>query len=57
MLLSKMKKMAEDFLGESVTDAVITVPAYYNSKQKQCVMDSALIAKINVLRFIQKPRL
>ncbi|MDH3976429.1 MAG: molecular chaperone DnaK [Deltaproteobacteria bacterium] len=55
MILQKMKKTAEDYLGEEVTDAVITVPAYFNDSQRQATKDSGKIAGLNVLRIINEP--
>jgi len=55
MILQKMKQTAEDFLGEKVTDAVITVPAYFNDSQRQATKDAGLIAGLNVLRIINEP--
>ena len=55
MVLTKMKKTAEDFIGESVTDAVITVPAYFNDAQRQATKDAGAIAGLNVLRIINEP--
>jgi L1 cell adhesion molecule like protein len=55
MVLSKMKKTAEDYLGEKVTDAVITVPAYFNDSQRQSTKDAGAIAGLNVLRIINEP--
>jgi molecular chaperone DnaK len=54
-VLMKMKKTAEDFLGETVTDAVITVPAYFNDSQRQATKDAGKIAGLNVLRIINEP--
>lgn len=54
-VLMKMKKTAEDFLGEKVTDAVITVPAYFNDSQRQATKDAGKIAGLNVLRIINEP--
>ncbi len=54
-VLAKMKKSAEDYLGESVTDAVITVPAYFNDAQRQATKDAGKIAGLNVLRIINEP--
>jgi molecular chaperone DnaK len=51
----KMKKTAEDFLGETVTDAVITVPAYFNDQQRQATKDAGRIAGLNVKRIINEP--
>ena len=55
MILVKMKQTAEDFLGEKVTDAVITVPAYFNDSQRQATKDAGKIAGLNVLRIINEP--
>ncbi len=54
-ILEKMKKSAEAYLGESVTDAVITVPAYFNDAQRQATKDAGRIAGLNVLRIINEP--
>lgn len=54
-ILMKMKKTAEDYTGEKITDAVITVPAYFNSNQKQATMDAGKIAGLNVLRLVAEP--
>ena len=55
MILSKMKKSAEDFLGHDVKDAVITVPAYFNDAQRTATKDAGVIAGLNVLRIINEP--
>jgi len=55
MVLQKMKQTAEDHLGEKVTDAVITVPAYFNDSQRQATKDAGKIAGLNVLRIINEP--
>ncbi|MEI8172745.1 MAG: molecular chaperone DnaK [Deltaproteobacteria bacterium] len=55
MVLVKMKQTAEDYLGEKVTDAVITVPAYFNDSQRQATKDAGRIAGLNVLRIINEP--
>ena len=55
MVLQKMKETAEDYLGEKVTDAVITVPAYFNDSQRQATKDAGKIAGLNVLRIINEP--
>lgn len=55
MILQKLKKTAEDYLGETVTDAVITVPAYFNDSQRQATKDAGKIAGLNVLRIINEP--
>jgi molecular chaperone DnaK len=54
-ILTKMKQTAEDYLGEKVTDAVITVPAYFNDSQRQATKDAGKIAGLNVLRIINEP--
>src|SRR5512147_1212414 len=54
-VLMKMKKTAEDFLGEPVTEAVITVPAYFNDQQRQATKDAGRIAGLNVKRIINEP--
>ena len=54
-VLMKMKKTAEDFLGEPVTEAVITVPAYFDDAQRQATKDAAQLAGLNVLRLINEP--
>src|SRR5471030_2435689 len=55
MILQKLKKAAEDYLGEKVTDAVITVPAYFNDAQRQATKDAGRIAGLNVQRIINEP--
>ena len=55
MILQKMKQTAEDYLGEKVSDAVITVPAYFNDSQRQATKDAGQIAGLNVLRIINEP--
>jgi molecular chaperone DnaK len=55
MVLQKLKQAAEDYLGEKVTDAVITVPAYFNDAQRQATKDAGKIAGLNVLRIINEP--
>ncbi|MCD6187172.1 MAG: molecular chaperone DnaK [Desulfuromusa sp.] len=55
MVLQKMKQTAEDYLGEKVTDAVITVPAYFNDSQRQATKDAGKISGLNVLRIINEP--
>ncbi len=55
MILKEMKKTAEDYLGEKVEDAVITVPAYFNDSQRQATKDAGKIAGLNVLRIINEP--
>ncbi|MGZ5187676.1 MAG: Hsp70 family protein, partial [Caldimonas sp.] len=54
-ILRKMKKTAEDYLGEKVTDAVITVPAYFNDAQRQATKDAGRIAGLDVKRIINEP--
>jgi molecular chaperone DnaK len=54
-ILQKMKKTAEDYLGEKISDAVITVPAYFNDSQRQATKDAGVIAGLNVLRIINEP--
>jgi molecular chaperone DnaK len=55
MVLQKLKQAAEDYLGEPVADAVITVPAYFNDTQRQATKDAGKIAGLNVLRIINEP--
>ncbi len=55
MILTKMKQTAEDYLGEEVTDAVITVPAYFDDAQRQATTDAGKIAGLNVQRIINEP--
>src|SRR6195256_1560873 len=55
MILQKLKKSAEDYLGEKVTDAVITVPAYFNDAQRQATKDAGRIAGLDVKRIINEP--
>ena len=55
MILRKLKKDAQDYLGETVTDAVITVPAYFNDAQRQATKDAGRIAGLNVTRIINEP--
>lgn len=55
MVLQKMKQTAEEYLGEKVTDAVITVPAYFNDSQRQATKDAGKIAGLNVRRIINEP--
>ncbi|WP_286848926.1 Hsp70 family protein, partial [Sphingobacterium sp. UBA7253] len=52
MILQKMKKTAEDFLGQEVTEAVITVPAYFNDAQRQATKEAGEIAGLSVKRII-----
>jgi molecular chaperone DnaK len=55
MVLQKLKQAAEDYLGEPVTDAVVTVPAYFNDAQRQATKDAGKIAGLNVLRIVNEP--
>src|SRR5262249_1776621 len=55
VILQKLKAAAEDYLGQKVTDAVITVPAYFNDAQRQATKDAGKIAGLNVLRIINEP--
>jgi molecular chaperone DnaK len=55
MVLQKMRQTAEDYLGETITDAVITVPAYFNDSQRQATKEAGQIAGLNVLRIINEP--
>ena len=55
MILQKLRQTAEDYLGEKVTDAVITVPAYFNDSQRQATKDAGRIAGLNVKRIINEP--
>ncbi|XP_050522522.1 heat shock protein 68-like [Daktulosphaira vitifoliae] len=55
MVLTKMKETAEAYLGKNVTDAVITVPAYFNDSQRQATKDAGAIAGLNVMRIINEP--
>ncbi|MBM4136559.1 MAG: molecular chaperone DnaK [Nitrospira sp.] len=55
MILQKLKQAAEDYLGEQVTEAVITVPAYFDDRQRQATKDAGRIAGLNVLRIINEP--
>jgi molecular chaperone DnaK len=55
MVLQKLKQAAEDYLGEKVHDAVITVPAYFNDAQRQATKDAGQIAGLNVLRIVNEP--
>ena len=55
VILQKLKEAAENYLGEKVTDAVITVPAYFNDSQRQATKDAGKIAGLNVLRIINEP--
>jgi len=55
MVLQKMKKVAEDFLGQGITDAVVTVPAYFNDSQRQATKEAGEIAGLNIRRIINEP--
>jgi len=55
MVLTKMKETAEAYLGKKITDAVVTVPAYFNDSQRQATKDAGVIAGLNVLRIINEP--
>eukprot|EP01083_Nonionella_stella_P027692 76265_1 len=55
MVLTKMKEIAESFLGHPIKDAVITCPAYFNDSQRQATKDAGAIAGLNVLRIINEP--
>jgi len=55
MILTKMKETAETYLGKTVTDAVVTVPAYFNDSQRQATKDAGVIAGLNVMRIINEP--
>lgn len=55
MVLTKMKETAEAYLGKAVTNAVITVPAYFNDSQRQATKDAGTIAGLQVLRIINEP--
>ncbi|BHH86223.1 molecular chaperone DnaK [Desulforhopalus sp. 52FAK] len=55
MILTKMKQTVEEYLGEEVTDAIVTVPAYFNDSQRQATKDAGKIAGLNILRIINEP--
>ncbi|CAF3751487.1 unnamed protein product, partial [Adineta steineri] len=55
MILTKMKEIAEAYLGENISEAVITVPAYFNDSQRQAIRDAGTIAGLNVLRIVAEP--
>ncbi|XP_072166243.1 heat shock 70 kDa protein IV-like [Diadema setosum] len=55
MVLSKMKETAEAYLGQKVTDAVVTVPAYFNNAQRQATKDAGIIAGLKILRIVNEP--
>ena len=55
MILTKMKQIAENYLGTEVTNAVVTVPAYFNDSQRQATKDAGVISGLNVLRIVNEP--
>lgn len=55
MVLGKMREIAEDYLGEKINNAVVTVPAYFNDAQRQATKDAGTIAGLNVMRIINEP--
>ena len=55
MVLGKMKDIAEEYLGKKITNAVVTVPAYFNDAQRQATKDAGTIAGLNVMRIINEP--
>lgn len=55
MILSKMKEVAEGYLGEKVNNAVVTVPAYFNDAQRAATKDAGTIAGLNILRVVNEP--
>jgi molecular chaperone DnaK (HSP70) len=55
MVLQKMKITAETFLGKTIGNAVVTVPAYFNDAQRQATKDAGVIAGLNVMRIINEP--
>ena len=55
MVLTRMKETAEAYLGQNVTSAVVTVPAYFNDAQRQATKDAGAIAGLNILRIINEP--
>ena len=55
MVLTKMKQIAQTYIGSKVKDTVITVPAYFNDSQRQATKDAGTIAGLNVLRIINQP--
>jgi molecular chaperone DnaK (HSP70) len=55
MVLTKMKEIAEAYLGKKITNAVVTVPAYFNDAQRQATKDAGTIAGLNVMRIINEP--
>lgn len=55
MILTKMKDVAETFLGQTIKNAVVTVPAYFNDAQRQATKDAGTIAGLNVVRILNEP--
>jgi heat shock protein 5 len=55
MILTKMKQIAENYLGEEINHAVVTVPAYFNDAQRSATKDAGTIAGLNVLRIMNEP--
>ncbi|CAM8957919.1 unnamed protein product [Rhodiola kirilowii] len=55
MLLSKMREICEAYIGSTIKNAVLTVPAHFNNSQRQAIKDAALIAGLNVMRIINEP--
>merc|ERR1712159_390913 len=55
MILGKMREIAESFLGKTIGNAVVTVPAYFNDAQRQATKDAGTISSLNVLRIINEP--
>ena len=55
MILMKMKTIAENFLGQTVVNAVVTVPAYFDNSQRQATKDAGIIAGLNVVRVLNEP--
>lgn len=55
MVLGKMRDIAEEYLGKKITNAVVTVPAYFNDAQRQATKDAGVIAGLNVMRIINEP--
>merc|ERR1719334_624470 len=55
MVLIKMKEIADAYLAQNITDAVVTVPAYFNDSQRQATKDAGVISGLNILRIINEP--
>ena len=55
MILKKLKEIAETYLGEKVTKAVVTVPAYFSDSQRQATKDAGIIAGLDIIRIINEP--